>query len=345
MTEDLEKLIAYAFKIGASDIILAGNRSYTKRGSESLRKFAEYGREAFCAMLDSVSPQSRPPKLKYSINGSAGASDYSWIYGGRRFRANKYKSSSGMCLALRPFSEKIPTLAELEFGPKVRTLLENTRQGLVIMTGPTGSGKSTSLAAMIEFLNLNYPLNIISIEDPIEYVYGSGRGLVTQREIGRHVSDFKIAVRSAMRQSPDVILVGEIRDYETLTACLRAAETGHLVFTTLHTKGVASTLMRMLDMAPAGERAEVAAMLAYSYQMIIYQQLLHVGGRYVTVREILMPHAGARNCIKTGNPKAVENIVQMGRESGMQSWNGDLEEKVRMGRISSDVAKTLLKDL
>lgn len=344
MTEELIKLISYASETGASDIILAGNCSYTKRGSESLRKYASYNDGEFAAMLESVECADQYARPAYTLGGGAGAADYSWEWNGRRYRANKYKSSSGLCLALRPLSEKIPSLAELEFGPRVRHLLENTRQGLVIMTGPTGSGKSTSLASMVEFLNLSFPLNIISIEDPIEYVYTPKKSLITQREVGRHVSDFKTAVRSAMRQSPDVILVGEIRDYETLTACLRAAETGHLVLSTLHTKGVASTLMRMLDMAPAGERGEVAAMLAYSYQMIIYQQLLHIGGRYQTVREILMPHAGARNCIKTANPKAVENIIQMGKDGGMLSWNGDIEEKVRTGRITAEMAQTLSKD-
>lgn len=340
--KEWDAVIKAAAQSSASDIILACGGVYFKRGSESLARVAVLQPEIFSGMLECVDAENRLVKRKHTLDGSAGASDFSWECSGRRFRVNKYKSSCGLCLAMRPLSEKIPTMEELEFSPKVKSVLEKVRQGLVIMTGPTGSGKSTSLASMVEFLNSSFALNIVTVEDPIEYVYSPKLSLVTQREIGGHVGDFKTAVRSAMRQSPDVILVGEVRDYETLKACLRAAETGHLVLTTLHTKGVASTIMRMLDMAPGNERQEVASMLSYSYQMIIYQKLLFAGGRYVTLREILMPHAGARNCIKTGNPSGVENIIQMSRELGMQCWKGDVEEKLRSGRIGESVAKTMM---
>ena len=336
------KIIGEASMSNASDVILACGKVYCKHGSESLKILAEYPLPDFGLLVDCVCTSNMLVKSKHTVGGGAGASDYSWEFGGRRFRVNKYKSSCGLCLALRPLSDIIPTLDALEFGRGVRELLDKTRQGLIVVTGPAGSGKSTSLASMIDYLNANYPLNIVSIEDPIEYKHRPKSGLVTQREIGIHVSDFRTAVRSAMRQSPDVIFVGEIRDYETLKACLRAAETGHLVLSTLHTRGVSSTLMRILDMAPGDERAEVSSMLSNAYQMIVYQRLLCIGGGYLTIREILMPHAGARNCIRTGNVAGVDNIIQMSKGLGMQSWKGDIEEKLRLGRLSREIAETLM---
>lgn len=334
-------IIKRAIEYRASDILLAQNQVYFKRGSESVAVQYKLTPDWFEHLGSEVTSCNLLVDKDFTYEGRAGASDFSWSHSDRRFRVNKFKTNSGTSFAIRPLSPSIPTMEMVGFSKEVIQALETKRQGLIIVTGPTGSGKSTALAAMIEYLNARHPLNIISIEDPIEYLYSSKRSVVQQREVGRDVGDFSTAVRSAMRESPDVILVGEIRDYHTLKACLQAAETGHLVFATLHTKGVASTLMRMLDMAPANERSEVSAMLASSYQMVIYQKLIFFNGQYLTIREVLLPHAGVRNCLRTGTTAEVNNIIQMSQTQGMISWDGDIKRHLAAGHITEEIAKSL----
>lgn len=336
-----KEIIDMSEEYNASDILLAQNAIYFKRGSESLAKKLTLSSQEFLELSAQVVSSNTLVKKEYTYEGSAGASDFSWEHAGSRFRINKFKSDKGASFAIRPLAKKIPTMEMVGFSKEVVHLIDSKRQGLVIVTGPTGSGKSTALAAMMEYLNTRYPLNIITIEDPIEYQYTSKTSLIQQREIGRDVGEFSVAVRSAMRESPDVILVGEIRDYETLKACLQAAETGHLVFATLHTKGVASTLLRMLDMAPPGERNEVATMLAAAYQAVIFQKLIYCKGKYVTIREILLPHAGVRNCLRNGTISEVNNTIQMSRNLGMISWEGDIKNHLNSGDITEEIAKNL----
>lgn len=340
-----DSVITAAQAYRASDILLAQNAIYFKRGSESVDKRYTLTPQCFKALGDQVKTEELLVDKDFTYNGRAGASDFSWEYAGSRFRVNKYKTYQGDSFAIRPLAAKIPTMEMVGFSREVIRILDTKRQGLVIVTGPTGSGKSTALAAMLEYLNQHYPLNIISIEDPIEYVYNSKKSIIQQREVGRDVGEFSTAVRSAMRESPDAILVGEIRDYATLKACLQASETGHLVFATLHTKGVASTLLRMLDMAPSSDRSEIASMLALAYQMVIYQKLIFCKNKYVTVREILLPHVGVRNCLRTGSIAEVNNSIQMSRSQGMISWEGDIQLKLQAGEITPDVAKILKEQI
>jgi twitching motility protein PilT len=258
-----------------------------------------------------------------------------------RFRVNVYEQLNGPGVVLRAIPQQIPALDDLGAPEVIRQVSDRSR-GLVLVTGPTGSGKSTTLAAMVDHRNRQYPEHILTIEDPIEFVHPSNRALITQREVGHHTVDVQHALRAALREDPDVILVGELRDPDTIRLALTAAETGHLVFGTLHTRTAASSVDRIINTFPGDEQAQVRAMLAESLLAVISQTLLkREGGGRVAGFEIMMAVPAIRNLIRESNLAQIPNALQTGQAQGMQTMAQSLQHLQRQGEISSEVAKTV----
>ena len=255
---------------------------------------------------------------------------------GTRSRVNVFYQQGRAAATLRLLNDSIPTLEELAM-PPVLTKLADEPRGLILVTGPTGSGKSTTLAAMIDHINKTRSDHIITIEDPIEYVYQGRCSLIHQREVGADVRSFASALRSALREDPDVILVGEMRDYETISAAVTAAETGHLVMSTLHTIGAAQTI----DVCPAGAQNQIRGQLAAVLRGVITQQLLPLaGGRgRCAATEILVGTDAVANLIREGKCYQIPSILQSGAALGMHSLNADLARLVSTGRITREAAE------
>ena len=254
---------------------------------------------------------------------------------GTRSRVNVFYQQGRAAATLRLLNDSIPTLEELAM-PPVLTKLADEPRGLILVTGPTGSGKSTTLAAMIDHINKTRSDHIITIEDPIEYVYQGRCSLIHQREVGADVRSFASALRSALREDPDVILVGEMRDYETISAAVTAAETGHLVMSTLHTIGAAQTIDRIIDVCPAGAQNQIRGQLAAVLRGVITQQLLPlaVGKGRCAATEILVGTDAVANLIREGKCYQIPSILQSGAALGMHSLNADLARLVSTGRIT-----------
>lgn len=258
-----------------------------------------------------------------------------------RFRVNAFMSNRGPAAVFRTIPSTVLTLEQLN-APKVFEKISDTPRGLVLVTGPTGSGKSTTLAAMINYINENHPAHILTIEDPIEFVHQSKKALVNQRELHEHTHSFANALKSALREDPDVILVGEMRDPETIGLALTAAETGHLVFGTLHTTGAAKTVDRIVDVFPAGEKEMIRSMLSESLRAVISQTLLKTkdGSGRVAAHEIMLSTPAVRNLIRENKIAQIGSVMQTGQQYGMQTLDQCLQNLVRRGQISIDMARS-----
>ena len=258
-----------------------------------------------------------------------------------RFRVNAFMSNRGPAAVFRTIPSTVLTLEQLQ-APKVFEKISDTPRGLVLVTGPTGSGKSTTLAAMINYINENHPAHILTIEDPIEFVHQSKKALVNQRELHEHTHSFANALKSALREDPDVILVGEMRDPETIGLALTAAETGHLVFGTLHTTGAAKTVDRIVDVFPAGEKEMVRSMLSESLRAVISQTLLKTkdGSGRVAAHEIMLSTPAVRNLIRENKIAQIGSVMQTGQQYGMQTLDQCLQNLVRRNQISVDMARS-----
>lgn len=266
--------------------------------------------------------------------------DFSFeVPGLARFRVNAYNQNRGAAAVFRTIPSKVLTLDDLDMGKVFRDLSEKPR-GLVLVTGPTGSGKSTTLAAMIDYVNDTRSDHILTIEDPIEFVHESKKCLVNQREVHRDTHSFANALRSALREDPDIILVGEMRDLETIRLALTAAETGHLVFGTLHTTSAAKTIDRVIDVFPAAEKDMVRSMLSESLMGVISQTLLKKpkGGR-VAAHEIMIGTPAIRNLIREDKVAQMYSAIQTGASFGMKTLDQSLQELVQKGMISRETAR------
>jgi twitching motility protein PilT len=257
-----------------------------------------------------------------------------------RFRVNAFNQNRGAAAVFRTIPSKVLTLEQLAAPPIFKDIAQYPR-GIVLVTGPTGSGKSTTLAAMVDFINENEYAHILTVEDPIEFVHQSKRCLINQREVGPHTLSFANALRSALREDPDVILVGEMRDLETIRLALTAAETGHLVFGTLHTSSAAKTVDRIVDVFPAAEKDMVRSMLSESLRAVISQTLLKTkdGNGRVAAHEIMIGTPAIRNLIRENKVAQMYSAIQTGQALGMQTLDQNLMDLVRRNLVAGDEAK------
>lgn len=266
------------------------------------------------------------------------------IPGVSRFRVNAYYQRGQMALAIRPIPNKIPTFEELELPPILKAFMDKPR-GLVLVTGPTGSGKSTTLAAMINYVNQNAHKHIITLEDPIEFQHKHNKCVINQREIGSDVKDFNSALRVALRQDPDIILVGEMRDLETIQIALTAAETGHLVIGTLHTSSAAPTIERIIDVFPAEKQTQIRMQLAGSLVGVVAQRLFKrqdSDGRKA-VCEIMVNTPAIANLIRQEKVYQIPSVIQTSKEMGMQTMEMAIKEQMMYGVIGMEDAKAYLE--
>ncbi len=256
-----------------------------------------------------------------------------------RFRVNAYHQKGYLAASLRLISTKIRTIEELNL-PKICHQFASLEQGFVLVTGPTGHGKSTTIAAMVQEINEARPLHILTIEDPIEYVYPPAKGIISQRELHLDTHSWEISLRSALREDPDVVLIGEMRDLETIASAITIAETGHLVFSTLHTNSASQTIDRIVDVFPEHQQEQVRAQLASTIAGVIAQRLVPAigGGRYPAV-EILMATSAVKTVIREGKTHLIDNIIQTSAEVGMIPLEVSLANLVRTGKITLDTAQ------
>lgn len=270
--------------------------------------------------------------------------DFSFeVPGVARFRVNAFNQNRGAGAVFRTIPSKVLTMEDLNLGDVFRKIADVPR-GLVLVTGPTGSGKSTTLAAMMDYINSNKFQHILTIEDPIEFVHEPKKCLINQREVHRDTHGFSEALRSALREDPDIILVGEMRDLETIRLALTAAETGHLVFGTLHTTSAAKTIDRVVDVFPAEEKAMVRSMLSESLQAVVSQSLMKkVGGGRVAAFEIMLGTPAIRNLIREDKVAQMYSAIQTGGSIGMQTLDSHLKALLSRGLITRDTAREKAK--
>jgi len=261
-----------------------------------------------------------------------------------RFRVNAFTNRHGTAAVFRVIPTKIPTMEELDL-PKILRHLSELENGLVLVTGPTGSGKSTTLASMINHINHKYKKHILTVEDPVEFFHTSAQSLVDHREVGNDTQSFARALKSALREDPDIILVGEMRDYETISLALTAAETGHLVFGTLHSNSASKTIDRIIDVFPSAEKGMVRAMLSSSIQGVVAQTLLkREGGGRVAAHEIMVGTNAVRNLIRENQLAQIYSMIQTGLRYGMQTMEDSVNDLFQSGIISESVAKEALRE-
>lgn len=262
-----------------------------------------------------------------------------------RFRVNAFNTIDGPAAVFRIIPDQILTLDQIH-APQIFAELTNRSKGLILVTGPTGSGKSTTLAAMIDYINKNTRKHIITIEDPIEFVHESNKSLINQREVGSHTKSFANALRSALREDPDVILVGELRDLETIRLAMTAAETGHIVFATLHTNSAPKTVDRIIDVFPVGEKEMIRSMLSGSLEAIITQTLLKRkdGKGRVAAYEILTGMPAVRNLIREGKIAQMNSIMQINTKHGMMTMKDAIYKLLDENLIDKDTARAAMND-
>ncbi|HEZ5003036.1 TPA: type IV pilus twitching motility protein PilT [Neisseria meningitidis] len=331
-------LLAFGAKNKASDLHLSSGISPMIRVHGDMRRInlPEMSAEEVGNMVTSVMNDHQRKIYQQNLEV-----DFSFeLPNVARFRVNAFNIGRGPAAVFRTIPSTVLSLEELK-APSIFQKIAESPRGMVLVTGPTGSGKSTTLAAMINYINETQPAHILTIEDPIEFVHQSKKSLINQRELHQHTLSFANALRSALREDPDVILVGEMRDPETIGLALTAAETGHLVFGTLHTTGAAKTVDRIVDVFPAGEKEMVCSMLSESLTAVISQNLLktHDGNGRVASHEILIANPAVRNLIRENKITQINSVLQTGQASGMQTMDQSLQSLVRQGLIAPEVAR------
>ncbi|MBZ4652744.1 MAG: twitching motility protein PilT [Peptococcaceae bacterium] len=345
---DVIELLKSAVKAGASDIHLSVGAYPMFRINGQLKRWVPEGEENV--------PLKREDTLKAAeilMNSEQmeawqqkGELDFSYsLPGVGRFRVNIYRQRGCVSLALRPVPYQIPSLESLGVPQAVVGLADKTN-GLVLVTGPTGSGKSTTLAALINKINQERACHIITIEDPIEYLYQHQKSVVDQRELGSDTFSLAGALRACLRQDPDVILVGEMRDLETIATAITAAETGHLVFATLHTNSAAQSVDRIIDVFPPGQQEQIKVQLAATLQGVVTQQLLPRadGMGRVLAAEVMIVTPAVRNLIREGKTHQIQTVLQTGGRWGMQTMDMALRELVRSGAVTMETALKYTND-
>jgi len=340
----IKELMLLAIKKGASDIHLSVGIPPVFRINGVLEREETFDVFNNLTMLEMLNPLM-DDKKKEKLN-EYGEIDFSYsLKEISHFRVNIYKESGKLAAVLRLIPTEIPTFEQLHL-PKVFNDFVMLPRGLVLVTGPTGSGKSTTLAAMINYLNLNKNLHIITLEDPIEYRYKHIKSVINQREVNTDTISFASGLRAALREDPDVILVGEMRDMETIATAITAAETGHLVFATLHTSDAASTVNRIIDVFPEHQQMQIRIQLAGNMQGIVAQQLLPTidGKSRRGAFEVLVATPALRNLIREGKTHQIPSYIQTGSRYGMKTLDEALAELVKKNEVSKDVARQRASD-
>ena len=333
MAFELTSMLTFAHEQGASDLhISAGESPIVRMRGEMVRLDipALSAADAHRAIYDVLNDQQK------RIFEEFRELDFAFeIPGVSRFRANVFAQNRGEAAVFRVVPSQVKCLADLGMPNVLRELCEKEK-GLIVVTGPTGSGKSTTLASMIDHINETQRCHILTVEDPIEFVHTSKKSLVNQREVGPHTQSFTNALRAALREDPDVIMVGELRDLETTALAITAAETGHLVFATLHTNSASKTIDRIIDIFPSGQQAQVRTMLSESIEGVVAQSLLPAkdGKGRVAALEILVGVPALRNLIREDKTAQILSVIQTGTQHGMQSLDQSLRELVMAGRLS-----------
>ena len=334
----IDDLLRYAVSVGASDLHLTAEMPACIRLNGAIRPIEgcpKLGNELIREMVFGILPASQRERFESELELDTSHS----IAGVGRFRANVSMQRGTVAVAMRPIPHEIPVFDSLGIPESIRAFTE-LRRGLVLVTGPTGSGKSTTLAALVDIINRSKPLHIVTIEDPIEFLHSHKRSIVDQREIGEDTYSFAEALRRVLRQDPDVILVGEFRDLETIQTALTAAETGHLVFATLHTQDAAQTVDRVIDVFPTSQQEQIRVMLAATLEGVVTQQLIvnKEGSGRTACCEVMVCTTGIRNLIRTAKTHQIYSLMQTGSTHGMQTMDQGLAHLVRDDVISESVA-------
>lgn len=338
---DITELLAFSAKQNASDLHLSAGLPPMIRVDGDIRRInlpALAHKEVHALIYDIMNDKQRKDFEEFL------ETDFSFeVPGVARFRVNAFTQNRGSGAVFRTIPSKVLTMEDLGMGQVFKDVASVPR-GIVLVTGPTGSGKSTTLAAMMNYLNETKYEHILTIEDPIEFVHESKKCLVNQREVHRDTHGFSEALRSALREDPDIILVGELRDLETIRLALTAAETGHLVFGTLHTTSAAKTIDRIVDVFPAEEKSMIRSMLSESLQAVISQALLKKnGGGRVAAHEIMIGTPAIRNLIREDKVAQMYSAIQTGAQVGMQTLDQCLANLVQKGMIAREVAREKAK--
>ncbi|WP_170007824.1 type IV pilus twitching motility protein PilT [Bacillus fonticola] len=340
MEQYLQHCLQTAYNMGASDIHFTVGIPPVFRCDGDLRKV---GDQALSPEDTETIAKEILPREEWAILVEKGEVDYSYSMPGvSRFRVNVYFQRSHIALALRVLPVTIPTVEELQL-PHIIKQIATLSQGLILVTGPTGSGKSTTLAAIIRYINETMSKHIVTLEQPIEYLHQHGNCIIEQREIGQDTQNFSSGLRAALRQDPDCILVGEMRDMETMQTALSAAETGHLVLATLHTIDAPSTIHRILDSFPGNQQPQIRSQLASVCQAIIAQRLLprREGGRVVAL-EILTHTNSIANLIRNDKIHQIPNVLMTSKQLGMQTMSMHVQSLLRESVITSEIAAPFL---
>jgi len=337
-TMDIDELLTYTVRNGASDLHLANQLPPAIRIDGSLRPIeglARMDNEQIREMVYRILTQG----LRERFEAERELDTAHTIMGVGRFRVNVFQQRGSIGTVMRAIPHEIPLFDTLGL-PAVVPSLAELRRGLVLVTGPTGSGKSTTLASLINIINQSKPLHIVTIEDPIEFLHNHNRSIVNQREVGTDTKSFSEALRHVLRQDPDVILIGEMRDTETIATALTAAETGHLVFATLHTQDAPQTIDRIIDVFPSGQQDQIRIQLAGSLEAVLTQQLVLSASGYgrTPVAEVMLCTPAIRNLIRSAKTHQIYSLIQTGAAMGMQTMDQGLAKAVLAGTITEAMA-------
>ena len=336
----LDKILTSAINSNASDIHIRSGEIPMLRIQGELLQIPE---------ATALSPQDAMSLVESMMNERQFSTyreklelDFALQFNNTRFRANVFHTINGAAAALRLVPSEIKSMSALHSPQSVRDLA-TLKQGLILFTGPTGSGKSTSLASIIDEINTNQCCNILTIEDPIEFIHKSKKSLITQRQVGDSTLSFASALRSALREDPDVILVGEMRDLETIQLALTAAETGHLVFGTLHTNSASQTIHRIIDVFPTESKAAIRSMLASSLRAVVAQRLIRTKDTRCAAFEVMLSNPSVRNLIREDQIPQIQSIMEINKKHGMITLKDSIAELIAKGFIAAEDAASVMQ--